>query len=99
MSDDNPNRPRTLGGGNSDQPVPSSWPRPDSSSHPRVGRTGGRVGGGTSCVSYHIIKSFSAPEFSCRAFSGSGRRFATLGDDNEDGDDEQQNYFAGGERR
>ncbi|KAH9952584.1 hypothetical protein BC827DRAFT_1372186 [Russula dissimulans] len=30
--------------------------------------------------------------------SGSGRRFATLGDDNEDGDDEQQNYFAGGER-
>jgi hypothetical protein len=31
---------------------------------------------------------------------GSGRRFGTLGDDSgEDGDDEPQNYFAGGERR
>lgn len=30
---------------------------------------------------------------------GSGRRFATLGDDSDDGDDEPQNYFAGGERR
>jgi hypothetical protein len=30
---------------------------------------------------------------------GSGRRFATLGDDSDDGDDQPQNYFAGGERR
>ena len=31
--------------------------------------------------------------------SGGGRRFGTLGDDSDDGDDEPQNYFAGGERR
>jgi hypothetical protein len=32
--------------------------------------------------------------------SSSGRRFATLGgDDSDEGDDEPQNYFAGGERR
>jgi hypothetical protein len=30
---------------------------------------------------------------------GGGRRFATLGDESDDGDDEPQNYFAGGERR
>ncbi|KAI9513224.1 hypothetical protein F5148DRAFT_1273174 [Russula earlei] len=42
MSDDNPNTPRTLGGGNAnDPPVPSSWPRSDASSRPRVGRIGG----------------------------------------------------------
>jgi hypothetical protein len=35
----------------------------------------------------------------CSGGSGSGRRFATLGDDSDDGDDEPQNYFAGGERR
>jgi hypothetical protein len=31
--------------------------------------------------------------------SGGGRRIATLGDDSDDGEDEPQNYFAGGERR
>ena len=31
--------------------------------------------------------------------SGGGRRFGTLGDDSDDGEDEPQNYFAGGERR
>jgi hypothetical protein len=31
--------------------------------------------------------------------SSGGRRVATLGDDSDDGDDEPQNYFAGGERR
>jgi hypothetical protein len=32
--------------------------------------------------------------------SGGGRRFGTLsGDDSDDGDEEPQNYFAGGERR
>jgi hypothetical protein len=31
--------------------------------------------------------------------NSSGRRVATLGDDSDDGDDEPQNYFAGGERR
>src|SRR5712671_439447 len=97
MSDDNPNRPRTLGDGNPNESVPSSWSRPES--RPRVGRIGGWGGGSTSCVSYHITDSFSTFELSCRARSGSGRRFATLGDDNEDDDDEQQNYFAGGERR
>ncbi|KAN0137584.1 hypothetical protein V8E53_004635 [Lactarius tabidus] len=69
MSDEDPNRPRTLGGGNPSDPVP---PRPSGSSSSRIGRIGG---------------------------SGGGRRFATLGDDSDDGgDDEPQNYFAGGER-
>ncbi len=31
--------------------------------------------------------------------SGSVRRLGTLNDESEDGDDEPQNYFAGGERR
>jgi len=47
MSDDNSNRPRTLGGGNPNDPVPSSWPRSDASSRPRVGRIGGWGEGGS----------------------------------------------------
>ena|SRR6266576_6409766 len=54
MADDNPNRPRTLGGGNASDPIPSSWPRPAASSAPRIGRIGGWGGGGSTCVSYHI---------------------------------------------
>jgi len=77
MSDDNSNRPRTLGGGNSNDPDLSSWPRQEASSGQRFGRIGGAGGGGP---------------------TGGGRRFGTLGDDSDDGDDEPQNYFAGGER-
>ncbi|KAI9456031.1 hypothetical protein BJY52DRAFT_1277661 [Lactarius psammicola] len=77
MSDDNPNRPRTLGGGNASDSSPS-WSRPSGTSGARIGRIGGQGGGGGS--------------------SGGGRRFATLGDDSDDGEDEPQNYFAGGER-
>jgi hypothetical protein len=59
MADDNPNKPRTLGGGNPSDPVPSSWPRPAASSAPRIGRIGGWGGGGSTCVSYHITISIS----------------------------------------
>lgn len=69
MSDENPNRPRTLGGGNPSEPTP---PRPSGSSSSRIGGWGGSGGG--------------------------GRRVATLNDDSDDGEDEPQNYFAGGER-
>ncbi|KAI0260609.1 hypothetical protein BC834DRAFT_899973 [Gloeopeniophorella convolvens] len=41
MSDDNANRPRTLGGDNANEAVPSSWARPAASSGPRIGRIGG----------------------------------------------------------
>ncbi|KAI0275824.1 hypothetical protein BGY98DRAFT_990057 [Russula aff. rugulosa BPL654] len=77
MADDNPNKPRTLGGDNAGDPIPSSWPRSAASSAPRIGRIGGWGGGGS---------------------TGGGRRIATLGDDSDDGEDEPQNYFAGGER-
>lgn len=53
MADDNPNKPRTLGGNNPSDPAPSSWPRSAASSAPRIGRIGG-WGGGPTCVSYHI---------------------------------------------
>ncbi|KAH9054704.1 hypothetical protein EDB87DRAFT_1645918 [Lactarius vividus] len=46
MSDDNPNRPRTLGGGNTSEPPLSSWSRP--SGGPRIGRIGGGGGNGGS---------------------------------------------------
>jgi hypothetical protein len=107
MADDNPNRPRTLGGNNASDPAPSSWPRPAASA-PRIGRIGGWGGGGSTCVSYHITVFISLTKllYSVCIYSGggggggSGRRFATLGgDDSDDGDDEPQNYFAGGERR
>ncbi|KAH8986796.1 hypothetical protein EDB86DRAFT_2953473 [Lactarius hatsudake] len=79
MSDDNPNRPRTLGGGNASEPPPSSWSRPSGLPSSRIGRIGGWGGSGGSSVG--------------------GRRVATLNDDSDDGgDDEPQNYFAGGER-
>ena len=54
MADDNPNRPRTLGGDYASDSIPSSWPRPAASSAPRIGRIGGWGGGGSTCVSYHI---------------------------------------------
>lgn len=76
MSDDPSNRPRTLGGGNSNDPDLPSWPQ-GASSRPRFGQIGGLGGGGP---------------------TGAGRRFGTLGDDSDDGEDEPQNYFAGGER-
>lgn len=47
MADDNPNKPRTLGGDNASDPIPSSWPRPATSSAPRIGRIGGWGGGGS----------------------------------------------------
>ncbi|KAH9979230.1 hypothetical protein BGW80DRAFT_1275718 [Lactifluus volemus] len=75
MSDDNSNRPRTLGGGNVDDSI-SSWANPSASSRPNIGRIGGWASG--------------APT--------AGRQFGTLGDDSDEGDDEPQNYFAGGER-
>jgi len=84
MGDDNPSRPRTLGGDNPSDPIPSSWPRPAASSAPRIGRIGGWGGGGSTGGG--------------GVGGGSGRRFGTLGDDSDDGDDEPQNYFAGGER-
>ncbi len=100
MADDNPNRPRTLGGDNADDPNLSSWPRPAA---PHIGRIGGSGGGGSTCVSYHDIHlTHQKPSYPVCIYSGrggSGRRFATLGDDSDDGDDEPQNYFAGGERR
>jgi len=50
-------------------------------------------------VSHHDIHP-SYPYSVCIHSGGSGgRRFGTLGDDSDDGDDEPQNYFAGGERR
>ena len=50
-------------------------------------------------VSHHDIH-LSYPYSVCIHSGGSsGRRFGTLGDDSDDGDDEPQNYFAGGERR
>jgi len=76
MSDDNANRPRTLGGGDSNDPD-LSWPRQEASSRPRFAQIGSLGGGGP---------------------TGGGRRFGTLGDDSDDGDEEPQNYFAGGER-
>lgn len=59
MADDNPNKPRTLGGNNTSDPVPSSWPRSAASSAPRIGRIGGWGGGGSTCVSFHITISIS----------------------------------------
>jgi hypothetical protein len=50
-------------------------------------------------VLHHDIR-LSYPYSVCIHSGGSsGRRFGTLGDDSDDGDDEPQNYFAGGERR
>jgi hypothetical protein len=57
MSDENSSRPRTLGGGNADEPIPSSWPRSSASSGSRIGRIGG--GGAPTCVSYHSVMSIS----------------------------------------
>ncbi len=106
MADDNPNRPRTLGGDNASDPVTSSWPRPAASSAPRIGRIGGWGGGGSTYVSYHITifitltpNTYIPYVCSGGGGGGGGRRIATLGDDSDDGDDEPQNYFAGGERR
>ena len=52
---------------------------------------------------FHITLSslsISAPSNSrIAARRGGGRRFGTLGDDSDDGGDEPQNLFAGGERR
>ncbi|KAI0295322.1 hypothetical protein B0F90DRAFT_1751762 [Multifurca ochricompacta] len=48
MSDDNSNKPRTLGGDATNDSVPSSWERPAASPAPRIGRIGGWGGGGGS---------------------------------------------------
>jgi len=55
-----------------------------------------------SCITQLYSSHSSHLSYSVCIYSGgggSGRRFATLGDDSDDGDDEPQNYFAGGERR
>lgn len=63
MSDDNPNRPRTLGGGNANEPFPTS--RPSGSSGSRIGRIGGWGGGGsTACVTYRITTSINISDLS-----------------------------------
>ena len=95
MADNNPNRPRTLGGQNASDPASSPWPRSAASSGPRIGR----IGGDSSCVSNHLTTLISFTHPICIFSGGGGRRFGTLGDDSDDGDDEPQNYFAGGERR
>jgi hypothetical protein len=95
MSEDNSNKPRTLGGGNVDDSI-SSWAQPSASSRPNIGRIGGWASGAPTCVSYPPPHLTDPPYLVCNS---AGRRFGTVGDDSDEGDDEPQNYFAGGERR
>lgn len=53
-SDDNPNRPRALGGDNASDPGDPSCPRRGASSRPSFHRIGRRAGGGSTCVSHQI---------------------------------------------
>ena len=50
-------------------------------------------------VSHHDIHLSYSYSVCIHSGGSSGHRFGTLGDDSDDGDDEPQNYFAGGERR
>lgn len=47
----------------------------------------------------HLDTQLPKTSIVCIHSGGGGRRFGALGDDSDEGDDEPQNYFAGGERR
>jgi len=104
MSDDNTNRGRTLGGGEGDDSIPSSWARPANA--PRVGRVGAwnsgsgsssRSGSGQRVATLRDLGSSGGP--SSGGFGGPGGQGA---DDDEDDDDDPkeggESWFAGGER-
>ncbi|THV02582.1 SEP-domain-containing protein [Dendrothele bispora CBS 962.96] len=110
MSGDNDNNGssgRSLGGGGSSEPLPSSWSQPSSAR--RVGRIGdwnnsgssnaSSGGGGARISSLRDLQS-SAPSMptSGGGFGGSGGASGRDDDDDDDDGPDTENWFTGGER-